>query len=123
MSKVADHNSMDLALNDVINNGNVLHICSGQPANYAGIAAVTLGNVALTSVNYSLQAGAVSGRRATVEQKTVIGTAGGTAAFIIIADTVNSRLKTVTTCPSYTMVNGVPVVVASFDCWEIEDPT
>jgi hypothetical protein len=123
MSKVADHNSMDAALNDVKSNGNILHICSAQPANYAGIAAVTLGNVALASGDYTLQDGAVSGRRVTVAQKTVTGTGGGTAGFIVIADTANTRIKTVTTCPSYTMANGVPVVVASFDAWEIEDPT
>ena len=49
MPKAIDTNSMDAGLNDIQTLGNILHICSAQPANYSGIAAVTLGSIALSS--------------------------------------------------------------------------
>ena len=40
--------------------------CSGQPPNFAGIAAVKLGEVVMTLADYTLAAGDVSGREITI---------------------------------------------------------
>ena len=125
--KSVDHNSFDAALTDLANNGNQLHLLSAAPAAYGDIAGHSLGFVALTlgagNGAYSLQNGAVSGRRLSLAQQTVPGTAIGTANHAVIVDTVNSKIKAVTTAPNYTMAVGTNQTVPAYDIWEIEDPT
>ena len=82
--KYAEHASMDLALNDIKDNGDELHLLSQDPGetdgipDYADVATYSLGNVVLAPGDFTVQDGAVSGRRVTVAQKTVTGSAGGT---------------------------------------------
>ncbi len=125
--KLTDDNSMDAALADIANNGNQLHLVSQAPAAFADVATYSLGFVVLTlgggNGAYTIQNGAVSGRRLTLAQQTVPGTGGGTANHAVIIDTVNSRIKAVTTAPNYTMQNAVNQTVPAYDVWEIEDPT
>jgi len=80
-------------------------------------------NLGAGNGSYTLQDGAVSGRRLTLAQQTVPGTGDGTATHAVIVDTVNSKIKAVTTAPSYNMQTGVNQSVPSYDVWEIEDPT
>lgn len=86
----------DYLHSDVMDNGlvtltnatsTVLHICSAQPANYAGIAAVTLGNKTSPSVG-SPGARTPNGRKVTIAAVTTGGsvTANGTAGFFAFAD-------------------------------------
>lgn len=71
---------------------NVLYICSAQPANYAGIAAVLLGTKSSPSIG-SPGAGTPDGRKVTVAAFTDGAvSATGTASHYAIADTGNSRL-------------------------------
>ena len=128
--KAIDYSSMNAALDDIANNGNMLHLVSQAPssmADYAGVVSHSLGHVALNvgagNGAYTLQNGAVSGRRLTLAQQTVPGTAAGTATHAVIIDTVNSKIKQVTTAPNYNMQIGVNQTVPSFDVWEVEDPT
>ncbi len=118
---------MDLALANIADHGNQLHLCSQAPASYAEVATYSLGFVGLTlgagNGSYTLQDGAVSGRRLTLAQQTVPGTGTGTANHAVIVDTANSLIKEITTAPNYSMVNGVNQTVPGFDVWEIEDPT
>ena len=127
MTKSIDHGCFDAALDDIANNGNEFHLVSQAPAAYADVATSTLGHVALNlgagNGAYTLQAGAVSGRRLTLAQQTVPGTAAGTATHGVIIDTVNSKVKQITSAPNYNMQVGVNQTVPSFDIWEIEDPT
>ena len=127
MSKSVDTNSMDAALNDIANNGNQLHLVSQAPSVYGDVATYSLGHVVLpTGVGngaYALAAGVVSGRRLTLAQQTVPGTGNGTATYAVIIDTVNARIKQVTTAPSYNMQTGVNQTVPGYDVWEIETPT
>ncbi len=102
-----------------------MHVCSGEPANYAGIAAVTLGNVALTTGDgggdYTIGAGDTSGRKLTVAQQTITPTGTGNVTHIVIADSVGSVLKVVTTCTSFAVAVGVDFNVAAFDVVEVRD--
>ena len=127
--KYAAHASMDLALNDVKNNATKLHILSQAPGvtggvpNYADIATYTLGNVTVAAGDFTVQDGAVSGRRVTVAQKTITGSGNGSGVCVCLVDVTNTVIKCVTTCPSFTIANGTPFVVAAYDAWEIQDPT
>jgi hypothetical protein len=125
--KYADHDDMNLALAGISDNGNQLHLVSQAPSVYADVATYSLGMVALTLGDgngaYTIQNGAVSGRRLSLAQQTVPGTGAGTANHAVIVDTVNSRIKAVTTAPSYNMQVGANQTVPGYDVWEIEDPT
>lgn len=125
--KLIDDGSMDKGLQDIANNGNMLHLVSQAPTVYADVAAHSLGHVALNlgvgNGSYTIQDGAVSGRRLTLAQQTIPGTGNGTATHAVVLDTVNSAIKAVTTAPNYNIAVGTNQAVPSYDVWEIEDPT
>ena len=55
----------DAALNFLETNGTVVHICSADPTNWAGLAAVTLGNE--TACSYTGPEDHTSGRKTTLD--------------------------------------------------------
>lgn len=124
--KLIDDQSMDVALADIADNGNFLHLVSQAPAVYADVATYSLGFVALTPGDgngaYVIQDFAAGGRRLTLEAQLVPGTAEGTADHAVIIDSVNERIKHVTPAPDYAMLVAANQSVPSFDVWEIADP-
>jgi len=124
MAKAVDSTTvLDAALNGVAA-CNVQHICSAQPANYAGIAAVSLGSVSMTPVtNYTLAAGDSSGRKVTVAAKSgvTVGTTG-TATHLVLALTTDSTLRLVTTCTSQAVTSGGTVDIPAWKL-ELQSPT
>ena len=102
--------------------GDKLHICSAQPANFAGVAAVDLGNK--TSISIGAPAdGTTNGRRVTVAAITGGSvTASGTATHYAIVDTTNSRLLAANTlAASQAVTSGNTFSLAAFDI-TIPDP-
>lgn len=82
----------DLGLNVLDTEATHLHICSSEPASFAAVAGVTLGNKSSLSIG-APAAGSPSGRKVTVAAITdgsVTGT--GTASHYAITDATNSRL-------------------------------
>lgn len=71
-----------------------LHICSAEPSTFAGVASVTLGNVALAGGDIGAPAaGSPDGRQVTVAALSGGSvTTSGTATHYAITDTANSRL-------------------------------
>jgi hypothetical protein len=124
--KYADDASKDLALADIADNGNQLHLVSQAPAAYADVALYSLGFVALNlgdgNGSYTIRDGVVSGRRLSVADQTIPGTGDGVADHAVIIDTVNAAIKAVTTAPNYNMATGVNQSVPGYDAWEIKDP-
>lgn len=123
MGKQAPDATID-SMFDYIDQCNIMHVCSGEPANYAGIAAVSLADVALTpDTDFTKANGDVSGRKVTVAAKagvTVDNT--GTATHIAIARTTDSTLRYVTTCTSQGLTAGNTVNIPAWDI-EVTDPT
>lgn len=123
MAKAAPDATID-SMFDYIDQSNIMHVCSGQPANYAGIAAVSLADVALTpDTDFTKADGDVSGRKVTVAAKngvTVDNT--GTATHVVIARTNDSTLRYVTTCTSQALTAGNTVNIPAWDI-EVADPT
>lgn len=100
-------------------------VCSGQPANFAGIAAVALADVVLTAGDgngdYVIANGDVSGRKITVGAQTgVTIDSSGTATHVSLDD--GSVLQLVTTCTSQALTAAGTVDVPAFKC-EMTDPT
>lgn len=123
MAKQAPDATID-SMFDYVDQSTIQHVCSAEPANYAGIAAVTLANVTMTAdTDYTKANGTTSGRRVTVAAKSAVPvTASGTATHIAIARVADTTLRYVTTCTSQALVSGNTVNIPAWDI-EVADPT
>lgn len=122
MAKIANDVFMDAML-DKIATCVTLSVCSTQPANFAGIAAVKLAAVTLTAGDgngdYVVANGDTSGRKLTVTQQADITIdASGDAQHIVLDDGVDIY---VTTCTLQGLTSGGTVTVPAFDA-EVADP-
>lgn len=104
-----------------------LYVCSGEPANYAGIAAVALAAVALTpgdgNGDFTI-ANHTSGRKLTVAQQAAIPIdVTGTATHIVLAvGGATDVIKQITTCTSQALVDTGTVTVPAYII-SVADPT
>lgn len=117
MAKVIPTAVLDLPLNEIAT-GERITILSGEPANFAAIAALTLAEGELTpgagNGDFTLGAGDVSGRKLTVSQQDSLDISDdGDATHLAIDDGVN--LLVVTTCTTQTLTQGGTVTVAAWD--------
>lgn len=125
MAKSISNDVLDAALAELAT-GTRLVVCSGEPANFAGIAAVALADVALTNGLGggdwgAAQDGDTNGRKTRLAQQSAIPIdASGTATHISIDD--GAVLLAVTTCTSQALTSGGTVTVPAFD-FEFADPT
>jgi hypothetical protein len=124
MAKAVDNLVLDAALNVIKSTADRRVLCSGQPANYAGVAAVTLADVAVASGDFTGPAdGTTSGRKITVAAKTAIPVdSAGTVTHEALVDDGGSVLLYVTTTAS-TAVAAAGTVDAGSWVIEIADPT
>jgi hypothetical protein len=95
-------------------------VCSGEPANYAGIAAVALADVAMAGGDITKANGDTSGRKFTFAQKSAVTIdSSGTATHIAIHS--GTTLLYVTTCTSQVLTAGGTVTIPAWKV-EIADP-
>lgn len=124
MAKACPDSTFDAMLAEIAT-GDQLSVCSAEPANFAGIAAVMLAEVVLTAGlgggDYTAADGDTNGRKVTVAQQSSIsiGTTG-TATHVALDD--GTALIYVTTCTSQALTSGGTVTVPVWDV-EIADPT
>jgi len=126
MAKWINTDVLDGALN-VTKTGTRLCVCNAQPATYAD--AITNYKLAIKTIaagDFTGPAGGDAGgnsRKITVNQQAGITVdLGGTALFIAVCDSVNSKLLLVTTCTSQVVTAGNTVTIPAFK-EEIADPT
>jgi len=124
MAKELHNDVYDAAL-DKIATCTALHFCSTQPANHAGIAAVTLANATLTAGDgngdYVVADGDTSGRKLTVGAQTgMTPTADGTITSAVLTD--GTTLLAATTVTSQAVTTSQTWDSPAFDI-ELLDPT
>ncbi len=90
MAKYISDTVFDAALTEIATCTHLV-FCSAQPANYAGIAAVTLASVTLTAGagngDYTIANGDTSGRKLTVAEQTgITPSANGTVTYAVLDD-------------------------------------
>jgi hypothetical protein len=121
MAKIVDDSVLDGAF-AILDNATRQVVCSGQPANFAGIAAVNLAQVTMAAgTDYTKANGDTSGRKCTMAAKSGVPvTASGTATHISLDD--GTTLLYVTTCTSQALTSGNTVNIPA---WKVElaDPT
>jgi hypothetical protein len=108
----------------IVDNATRVVVCSGQPANFAGIAAVNLAQVTVTAGagggDFTLADGDTSGRKLTLAQQADIPIdVSGTATHVSFDD--GSTLLYVTTCTSQALTDTGTVTIPAFDL-EVADP-
>jgi len=115
MAKQVADAVLDAALTEIATSTRLV-VCSGEPANFAGISAVTLASVTVDGADFTIANGTTSGRKTTVaEQASVSISASGDATHVALDD--GTSLQYVTTAPSQALTSGGTVTVAA---WEIE---
>lgn len=102
-----------------------MSVTSAQPANFAGIAAVSLGNVTLTAGDgngdYTIANGDTSGRKVSILAQSITSASGsGTVTHVCLDD--GTTLHLVSTVTSQAVTSGNPISVPAFD-YEIPDQT
>jgi hypothetical protein len=124
MAKAIPDVVYDAAL-DLIATATRLVVCSAEPANFAGIAAVALADVTLTAGDgngdWTIADGDASGRKITCGAQADFDIdSTGDADHIAWDD--GSTLLMVTTCDTQTLTSGGTVSTPAIDC-ELADPT
>lgn len=101
--------------------GDNVHVCSAQPTTYTEAATTyKLATKAITSGNYALANGSVSGRKNTLTPPTAATiSTGGTATHVAV--TSGTTLIAVTTCTSQALTQNGTVDIGAF-ALEIGDP-
>ena len=121
MGKSVADSVLDAAL-DAIAAANGAYLCSAQPTTRTeAVSTYALGNVSLSSGDFTKADGSVSGRKVTVAQKTGASiTATGTATHLALVSA--GALLYVTTVTSQAVTSGN---TATFGSWvvEIADPS
>lgn len=119
MGKAVSDGFLDGGIN-AIDGSTTLTVCSAEPANQAGIAAVALADVTIDGTDFTKANGDTSGRKVTVAQQTdVLIDTTGTATHVVIDDGTDIY---VTTCTSQALTSGGTVTVPAWDI-EFADPT
>lgn len=120
MGKAVDDSVLDGALTVLKTLSERQVACSAQPANYAGVAAVALADVAVATGDFTIANGDTSGRKVTVGAKSgVTIDSTGTATHVALVDDTNTTLRYVTTCTSLALTAGGGNTV-NFPAWDVE---
>lgn len=120
MAKQVHDTVLDGALN-IIDNATRMVVCSAEPANFAGIAAVALADVVMAGGDFTDANGDTNGRKVTVAAKSAVPVdTSGTATHISLDD--GTTLLYVTTCTSQALTAANTVNIPAWDI-EIADPT
>lgn len=128
MAKSVHDDVLDAALEYIADNANNVVLCSAEPANFAGVAAVALGTIPVTAGagngDFTLADGDTSGRKLTVaaQSESGGGDVTGTPNHYAITDTDNSKLLYVTTASGDDVASGGDISITAFDI-EIADPS
>lgn len=114
---------LDLPLAEIAT-GTRITVCSAQPANFAGIAAVLLAEVVVTpghgNGDFTIGNGDASGRKVAIAAQVDLPIdADGDATHVAVDD--GSELLAVTTCVTQTLTTGGEVTVPTHD-YEFADP-
>ena len=122
MGKTVHNDVLDAAHNEIKNNCNLMTLCSQEPTTRTeAVTTYALADVAMTSDDFEIADGDVSGRKCTVAEKAAVDVdADGLASHVALCD--DTRVLRVTTCTEQQVYTGNTVTFPSWK-FEIQDPT
>jgi len=121
MPKWTHTDVLDNGLNEIVNNGDVLHVISAYAAadNYATVTGNSVANYSLAGGDKTLAAHATTGRKVTIGAKSgnnATATAASPDLHLAVVDSVNSKVLYVTDETSdQPITSGNPVNTPAFD--------
>lgn len=119
MARYAHDDVLDAPLLVIKNNATRMVACSTQPADFAGVAAVALADVAVAATDLVIADG-TTGRKLTVAAKSAVAIdTTGDYAHVALVDDTGERLLWVTTGTGQPLTVGNP---ANFPAWTITFP-
>jgi len=102
--------------------GTRISLLTGEPANFAAIAGLSLANDPLVAGDFVVSNGAVSGRRVTIAQQSdLLINSTGTATHVAIDDGTNLLAVTTTAAEPLTANGANTISILPFDI-EVRDP-
>ncbi|WP_426165834.1 hypothetical protein [Sandarakinorhabdus sp. DWP1-3-1] len=117
MAKFASNDVLDGSLN-IVRAATRMVAVSGQPASYAAADSGRLAEAPLTTGDFTLAPGDISGRKVGIAPKSGLAViAAGTADHVALLDAATARLLYVTTCPAQALAPGGTVNIAA---WSVE---
>ncbi len=121
MAMVTDNSVLDAALNKIATATRMV-VCSAQPANFAGIAAVALADVVVDSGDFANSDNTTGGgRKVTVSAQTAVPVdSTGTATHLALDDGTTLLIVTTTTSQGVTAASTVDIPSWTAD---FQDPT
>ena len=121
MAKATPDAILDAMADAIIAAATTMYVCSDQPENFAGIAAVALADVAIDSEDFSKANGDASGRKVTIAQQADVEIdETGEADHIVLASA--DTLLYVTTCTPQMLTDGGTVTIPAWSI-TVADPT
>lgn len=116
MAKKTSSGVKDGLLGYVSTNVERLVVTSAEPANHAGVAAVTLGDIAFTSANITGPTDNGTAREQSYNAMSAINVdASGNATHVcLVKDSATAELLVVTTCPTQAVTSGNTMNTAAF---------
>lgn len=99
-------------------------IATAACVSYANATAYAVGTLAIASANFTLGTGDTNGRKLTLGASTIVVGTSGTVNHIVLFGTAGSgTLVLAGTCAPTAVTSGGTVVLAAWDCDEINDVT
>jgi len=117
MAKLVCDSALDAGLDYIASNCDYMHVLSQIPVSYANVATYTLGNVAMTSGDFTAGDYAGGGRQIAIDTKTVTGTANGTVTYLVLIDSGSSEILAYGDTVSQAITNGGSLSVPSWLIW------
>ena len=117
-------NVFDQGLDYLEANATKLVLCSQEPTTHTEAETTyKLAEVVTAAADFTVAAGDVSGRKITMDAKTVTGTDNGTATHYALLNTAGSLLLARNTMTNVAITNGGTQDVNAVDVLEIRQPT
>jgi len=99
-------------------------IATAACVSYANVGSYAVGTLAIASANFTLGTGDTNGRKLTLAAATiVVGTTGTVNHVVLYTTTGSGTLVLAGTCAPTAVTATGTVVLAAWDCDEINDPT
>jgi hypothetical protein len=111
MGKLVPDAIIDLMLAEA--EGTAIHICTAEPANYAGISAVQLATATISG-SYAKANGDTSGRKNTLPAQTDLSIATTGSATHVVVSNGSDTMRLVTTCTTQALTSGGTVSTSAF---------
>ena len=114
----------DGGLDYIVNNVTQVDVCSAEPANYAGISAVSLGSYTVTSGDFTKANGGTDGRKVSLNAQTGNNaSADGTASHLALSNGSSTLYGVVAISPTQSTNSGSPLDINASDLLTIRDAT